>query len=348
MTELREHGLRTIGLPPINTPTRNYLSVDAAPIIIRTIRRFLEVHGDAIDRIVLCVSREDLEVYHAVLPMYFPRSDEEAIWSAATLPKDIGNADGEPFIEERKIRIMETPRLISECDSGGDEQDDSDSDGSDSDGNLSPTAFAAMASDHDRMRRDQLRDRTSSDDYVVQRNKRYQALLRRAKSTDLSKVMSKKLFALGGTDKSGNRVFSISCQSIDDLNQDEIVLAMLSAMDPLVSKPYVVVLYQSRGTTGTKILNEVFANCDARYRANLRTLYTVHSTVFGKISSWLSSAVSDTGFKDKTANLPGLRQLFELMSPEQVDVPDYVWKHDEKLFGAINTQSGLLAAGEDL
>ena len=114
LTELRERGLRTLGMPAINTPTRNYLTKDAAPIILRTIRRFLEAHGDAIDRVVLCLSDTDRATYHTVLPMYFPRSDGEAAWSATVLPEDIGNAEGEPVIEERKIRIMSKPRMSGE------------------------------------------------------------------------------------------------------------------------------------------------------------------------------------------------------------------------------------------
>jgi len=57
---------------------------------------------------------------------------------------------------------------------------------------------------------------------------------------------------------------------------------------------------------------------------------------------------ADTGFKDKTTNFAGLRQLFDVVSPEQVDVPDVVWKHDEKCNGAINSQTGFIGAGEDL
>lgn len=57
---------------------------------------------------------------------------------------------------------------------------------------------------------------------------------------------------------------------------------------------------------------------------------------------------ADTGFKDKTTNFVGLRQLFDVVSPEQVDVPDLVWKHDEKCNGAINSQTGFIGAGEDL
>lgn len=40
--------------------------------------------------------------------------------------------------------------------------------------------------------------------------------------------------------------------------------------------------------------------------------------------------MADTGLKGKTTNFLGLRQLFNVVSPEQVDILDLVWTHDEK------------------
>lgn len=44
-----------------------------------------------------------------MLPLYFPRSLEEEIQSLPYLPADIGNAEGEPVVPERQIRITEKP-----------------------------------------------------------------------------------------------------------------------------------------------------------------------------------------------------------------------------------------------
>lgn len=43
------------------------------------------------------------------MPLYFPRSLEEEIQSLPYLPADIGNAEGEPVVPERQIRITEKP-----------------------------------------------------------------------------------------------------------------------------------------------------------------------------------------------------------------------------------------------
>jgi O-acetyl-ADP-ribose deacetylase (regulator of RNase III) len=60
LTELRERDLRTIGIPVLNTKGRSYETRDAVPIILRTIRRFLEKRGADIDRIVLVIPTEQV------------------------------------------------------------------------------------------------------------------------------------------------------------------------------------------------------------------------------------------------------------------------------------------------
>ena len=48
-------------------------------------------------------------VYRSLLPLYFPRSRDEELFAAFHLPLDVGNADGEPVIAERQIRISGKP-----------------------------------------------------------------------------------------------------------------------------------------------------------------------------------------------------------------------------------------------
>lgn len=48
-------------------------------------------------------------VYMKLMPLYFPRSNKEEKTSLPLLPADIGNAEGEPVVLERQIRIAEKP-----------------------------------------------------------------------------------------------------------------------------------------------------------------------------------------------------------------------------------------------
>lgn len=48
-------------------------------------------------------------LYKKLLPLYYPRSEEEETASLPLIPADIGNSEGEPVVPERQIRIAEKP-----------------------------------------------------------------------------------------------------------------------------------------------------------------------------------------------------------------------------------------------
>lgn len=59
---------------------------------------------------LFCVSSQP--VYRKLLPLYFPRSEEEEKAFLPLLPGDIGNSEGEPVVPERQIRIAEKPGTL--------------------------------------------------------------------------------------------------------------------------------------------------------------------------------------------------------------------------------------------
>ncbi|KAH7986569.1 hypothetical protein HPB49_025901 [Dermacentor silvarum] len=104
-----EHGLRTLGLCPIHSMRRSYPTTEGAHIALRTIRRFLERHGDTVDLIVVTVEGGEVGTYEQLLPLYFPRTSLEEQHAQRRLPKDIGGPRGEPLLPERGIRIVDKP-----------------------------------------------------------------------------------------------------------------------------------------------------------------------------------------------------------------------------------------------
>jgi hypothetical protein len=132
---------------------------DGAHIALRCIRRFLEKHGDNIDRIILFLDSVDRSVYEQIVPLYFPRSFSEEAETIAGLPTDIGNLeDGEPVIAERKIRINDTPVQLRDGDGVGAGESmliDDDFDA---------LAFGAMRDDPDASRQERIRKRSAADE----------------------------------------------------------------------------------------------------------------------------------------------------------------------------------------
>lgn len=60
-------------------------------------------------RVCVCVLQP---VYRKLLPLYFPRSEEEERACRPLVPADIGNSEGEPIVPERQIRISEKPGVL--------------------------------------------------------------------------------------------------------------------------------------------------------------------------------------------------------------------------------------------
>lgn len=79
------------------------------PTFSGTVRRFLEKYGEAIDLIVFVVEDVDVGIYELLMPLYYPRSKKEEEYALYYLPKDIGGENGEAYIPERQMRIVERP-----------------------------------------------------------------------------------------------------------------------------------------------------------------------------------------------------------------------------------------------
>ncbi|XP_027481802.1 ganglioside-induced differentiation-associated protein 2 isoform X3 [Zalophus californianus] len=105
----KEQSMSSVGFCVINSAKRGYPLEDATHIALRTVRRFLEIHGETIEKVVFAVSELEEATYQKLLPLYFPRSLKEECRSLPYLPADIGNAEGEPVVPERQIRISEKP-----------------------------------------------------------------------------------------------------------------------------------------------------------------------------------------------------------------------------------------------
>ena len=80
-------------------------------LIAGTIRRFLEQYGDSIESVIFVLDSKNYGIYQVLSSLYFPRSVHEAEYSRHQLPSEIGDLiNGEPVINDRKIRIIDNPQ----------------------------------------------------------------------------------------------------------------------------------------------------------------------------------------------------------------------------------------------
>jgi hypothetical protein len=105
-----EASSHAVAIPCIHQERKGFPRELAVHISLRTIRRFLESHSSAPSVILAIEASADIAVYDAFLPLYFPRSDDEALVGACRLPQDIGDqVTGAPHFPDRDVRVKALP-----------------------------------------------------------------------------------------------------------------------------------------------------------------------------------------------------------------------------------------------
>ncbi|KAJ6658264.1 hypothetical protein lerEdw1_020536 [Lerista edwardsae] len=254
----KEQAMSSVGFCVINTVKRGYPLVDATHIALRTVRRFLEIHGNTLEKVVFAVSELEEATYQKLLPLYFPRSLEEEKRSLPFLPTDIGNAEGEPVVPERQIRISEKP---------GVSEDNSDEEGLEADLSfIGSHAFARMEGDVDKQRRLILQGQLSEAALQKQHQRNYNRWLCRARAEDLSDVASLKALYQTGVDNCGRTVMAVVGRNIPVtlIDMEKALLYFIHVMDHIAVKEYVIVYFHT--------LTNVYNHLDSDF---LKKLYDI-------------------------------------------------------------------------
>lgn len=340
----KEQAASSVGFSVISTQKRGYPLEDAAHIALRTVRRFLEAHGSALDKVVFAVTEQEEATYLHLLPLYFPRSLEEELSSLPLLPPDIGNAEGEPVVPERQIRICEKP--------GAPEDDSEEDEGLGHDLSLIGShAFARMEGDVDKQRRLALQGQMSGVALQKQHQRNYNRWLSRARTEDLSDIAALKALYQSGVDNCGRTVIVIVGRNIPVLliDMEKALLYFVHMMDHVAAKDYVLVYFHTltaeRNHLDSDFLRNVYDVVDAKYKKNLRALYFVHPTFRSKVSAWFFTTFTVSGLKDKVHHVDSLHQLFTAISPDQIEIPPFVLDYDARengpIFPSLSSFSGL-------
>ncbi|XP_053561743.1 ganglioside-induced differentiation-associated protein 2 [Bombina bombina] len=340
----KEQAMSSVGLCVISTQKRCYPLEDATHIALRTVRRFLETHGAALEKVVFAVREQEEDTYRRLLPLYFPRSFDEERSSLPNLPQDIGNADGEPIVPERQIRISEKP--------GGHEEDSEEEDGLGQDLSLIGShAFARMEGDVDKQRRLALQGQMSGAAQQKQHQRNYNRWLSRARTEDLSDIAALKALYQSGVDSCGRTVIVVVGRNIPVLliDMEKALLYFIHMMDHIAAKEYVLVYFHTltgeHNHLDSDFLKNMYDIVDGKYRKNLRALYFVHPTFRSRVSTWFFTTFTVSGLKDKVHQIESLQQLFTVISPEQIEIPPFVLDYDARengpFFQSHSSFSGL-------
>uniref|UniRef100_A0A6I8PES2 Ganglioside induced differentiation associated protein 2 n=1 Tax=Ornithorhynchus anatinus TaxID=9258 RepID=A0A6I8PES2_ORNAN len=334
----KEQAMSSVGFCVINSAKRGYPLEDATHIALRTVRRFLEAHGDTIEKVVFAVSDLEEATYRKLLPLYFPRSLEEEARSLPLLPADIGNAQGEPVVPERQIRISEKPGAPEDPRAAAEEDEEEDG----LEVGLSfvgSHAFARMEEDVDKQRRLVLQGQLSEAALQKQHQRNYNRWLCQARAEDLSDIASLKALYQTGVDNCGRTVMVVVGRNIPVtlIDMDKALLYFIHVMDHIVVKEYVLVYFHTLTSDYNRLdsdfLKKLYDVVDAKYKRNLKAVYFVHPTFRSKVATWFFTTFSVSGLKDKVHQVESLHQLFAAIAPEQIDFPPFVLEYDARVRG---------------
>eukprot|EP00397_Hematodinium_sp_SG-2012_P023649 GEMP01024586.1.p1 GENE.GEMP01024586.1~~GEMP01024586.1.p1 ORF type:complete len:501 (+),score=82.38 GEMP01024586.1:59-1561(+) len=114
-----EHKCRTVSMPMMYSKTKNFPLDLAAHTVLRTTRRWLERLD--IEALIFVGTQEEMNLYLDLLPIYFPRSHEEAVSMFHYIENlEVGNKFGEVTVAGRDIRISGNLTTVPEdSDDGG-------------------------------------------------------------------------------------------------------------------------------------------------------------------------------------------------------------------------------------
>lgn len=326
-----EQSMSSVGICVVSTTKRGYPLTDATHIAFRTVRRFLENHGNSIETVVFAVSDTEEPVFKKLLPLYYPRSEDEEKTFLPLIPGDIGNSEGEPVVPERQIRIAEKPGTL---------EDDSEEENLDLDlGQVGNHAFARMEGDVDKQRKLILQGQMSEAAMQKQHQRNYSRWLCRARAEDLSDIAALKALYQTGVDMCGRTVMVVVGRNIPVtlIDIEKALLYFIHVMDHITVKEYVMVYFHTltgeHNHLDSDFLKNLYDIVDAKFKKNLKAFYFVHPTFRSKVSTWFFTTFSVSGMKDKVRYLDNLQQLFTCIRPEQIDIPPFVLEYDARVNG---------------
>ncbi|XP_059615671.1 protein GDAP2 homolog isoform X1 [Phlebotomus argentipes] len=356
-----EYGLKTVALCVIYSAQRNFPPDLGAHIALRTTRRFLEQYKG--ETVVLCLESHDRGIYEVLAPLYFPRNDVEESSALWQLPRDIGGILGEPQYPDRQIRIIHNPQHAVMI--GAD--DDSDTSPHDLEGgdvdleygpmggsgygfgshfNIGQHSFSQMQGDLDRQRL--LGDRPRAGVYEsviddglegIEHQERYEKLLRRARTEDLSEVSGIGCLYQSGVDRLGRPVvvFCGKWFPAQNVDLEKAMLYLIYLLDPIVKGDYVIAYFHtltsSNNYPSLHWLRDVYSILPYKYKKNLKAFYIVHPTFWTKMMTWWFTTFMAPAIKAKVHSLPGVEHLYAAITRDQLEIPAYITEYDMTING---------------
>jgi hypothetical protein len=173
----------------------------------------------------------------------------------------------------------------------------------------------------------------------AQRKNRYERLLRRAKTDDLTEFSNLRCLYLNGEDRHGRPVvvFVGRRLNFNDVDPEKVLVYLISVLDQIVNRDYVVIYFhsltQAQNHPSVNFIRYAFETLDYKYKKNLKGMYVVHPSFWVRVVTWWFLTFKANALKQKIRFLGGVEFLNQVMPLEKLQVPSRIMDHDLKING---------------
>jgi len=169
-------------------------------------------------------------------------------------------------------------------------------------------------------------------------------LVKRSKESDLTELEKSGCLYQAGIDKQGRPVivFIGKWFKPDNYTLDQALLYLIRIMNPMVDRDYSVVFFCSKTSNENMIsywwLKEIYSQLPYHYKKNLKAFYTVHPSLWTRMTAWWFTTFMAPAIKHKLHNIHEVKELDSVINPAEFDIPMFIQEYDMSLNGLRHYQ----------
>jgi len=164
-------------------------------------------------------------------------------------------------------------------------------------------------------------------------------LVRRSKEEDLTEIEKSGCLYQAGVDKQGRPVivFIGKWFKPDSVTLEQALLYLIRTIDPVVERDYSVVYFCAKTSSENLIsywwLKEIYSQLPYNYRKNLKAFYTVHPSLWTRVTTWWFSTFLAPAIKHKIHNIHEVKELDSVINSTEFDIPMFIQEYDMSING---------------
>jgi len=165
------------------------------------------------------------------------------------------------------------------------------------------------------------------------------ATVSRAGEEDLTALEKTGCLYQAGVDKHGRPVivFIGKWFKPESVTLEQALLYLVRVLEPVAGQDYSVVYFCTRTSSENMIsywwMKEIYSQLPYHYKKNLKDFYTVHPSMWTRITSWWFSTFMAPAIKHKLHNVHCAAELDTVISSTQFDIPMFIQEYDMSVNG---------------